>query len=93
VVKFKCAAGIIYGFSSPGIVSSLNQGSIFGMSKREIIVGDGIGPEITAAVIKVIEASGAEITWIEHVAGLAALEKGLDVLRTRPSKYKGTRSR
>ncbi|HET7289286.1 MAG TPA: isocitrate/isopropylmalate dehydrogenase family protein [Thermodesulfobacteriota bacterium] len=52
------------------------------MSKRKIVIipGDGIGPEITAAVIKVIEATGAEITWVEHEAGLAALDKGKDVL-------------
>lgn len=52
------------------------------MSKRKIVIipGDGIGPEITAAVIKVIEATGAEIAWVEHEAGLAALDKGKDVL-------------
>lgn len=52
------------------------------MSKRTIVTipGDGIGPNITVAVQKVIEASGAEIKWVEHRAGLAALEKGPDVL-------------
>lgn len=52
------------------------------MSTRNIVVipGDGIGPDIMEAVKKVIEASGADIEWIEHLAGLAALEKGLDVL-------------
>ncbi len=45
-----------------------------------IIPGDGIGPGITEAVKKVMDAAGAEITWIEHSAGLAALEKGMDVL-------------
>jgi isocitrate dehydrogenase (NAD+) len=52
------------------------------MSKRNIVIipGDGIGPEIMEAVKKVIEASGADIKWVEHPAGMAALEKGLDVL-------------
>lgn len=52
------------------------------MSTRNIVVipGDGIGPDIMEAVKKVIEASGADIEWIEHLAGLAALEKGLDAL-------------
>lgn len=52
------------------------------MSKRKIVIipGDGIGPEITAAVEKVIAASGADIEWIEHLAGLAALEEGLHVM-------------
>jgi len=52
------------------------------MSARKIVVipGDGIGPNITDAVKTIIEGSGAEIEWIEHQAGLAALEKGPDVL-------------
>ena len=52
------------------------------MGKRNIVIvpGDGIGPEIMEAVKRVIEASGADIEWVEHLAGLAALEKGLDVL-------------
>lgn len=52
------------------------------MEKRKIVLipGDGIGPNITKAVTKVIEASGAEIEWIERMAGLGALEKDDDVL-------------
>ena len=52
------------------------------MSKRKVVLiaGDGIGPNITAAVKKVVAASGAEIDWIERNAGLAALEEGSDVL-------------
>ena len=52
------------------------------MSKRKIVLitGDGIGPNITTAVKKVVQASGAEIDWVERKAGLAALEEGDDVL-------------
>ena len=52
------------------------------MSKRKVVLiaGDGIGPNITAAVKKIVAASGAEIDWIERNAGLAALEEGSDVL-------------
>ncbi|MEW6145226.1 MAG: isocitrate/isopropylmalate family dehydrogenase [Thermodesulfobacteriota bacterium] len=52
------------------------------MGKRNIVIipGDGIGPEITEAVIRIMDASGAGVTWVEHAAGLAALEKGMDVL-------------
>lgn len=52
------------------------------MSKRKVVLiaGDGIGPNITAAVKKVVAASGAEIDWVERTAGLAALEQGPDVL-------------
>ncbi len=45
-----------------------------------LIPGDGIGPSIAAAVQKVLSAAGAEITWHEHLAGVAALEKGADVM-------------
>ena len=52
------------------------------MSKRKVVLipGDGIGPNISIAVKKVVTASGAEIDWIERKAGLSALEEGLDVL-------------
>lgn len=52
------------------------------MSKRKVVLiaGDGIGPNITTAVKKVVQASGAEIDWVERKAGLAALEEGDDVL-------------
>lgn len=52
------------------------------MSTHEIvsIPGDGIGPEVTAVVKRVLEKAGAGIKWDEQVAGVAALTKGLDVL-------------
>jgi isocitrate dehydrogenase (NAD+) len=40
-----------------------------------LIPGDGIGPEVAAAVVKIIEASGVEIEWEEHIAGQQALDK------------------
>jgi isocitrate dehydrogenase (NAD+) len=39
-----------------------------------LIPGDGIGPSITAATVKVLEAAGADISWDERLAGVAALE-------------------
>lgn len=55
------------------------------MSKRKVVLiaGDGIGPNITTAVKKVVAASGAEIDWVERKAGLLALEEGPDVLPDR----------
>lgn len=44
------------------------------------IPGDGIGPEITAAVKSILQAVGAPVEFEDHPAGLQALEKGLDVL-------------
>jgi isocitrate dehydrogenase (NAD+) len=47
------------------------------MAKHTItlIPGDGIGPEIVAATVRVIEASGVEIEWETHIIGAQALEK------------------
>lgn len=39
-----------------------------------VIPGDGIGPEVTAATLEVLEAAGAELTWEEQLAGVAGLE-------------------
>src|ERR1043166_3137177 len=40
-----------------------------------LIPGDGIGPEITSAVVRIIKASGVQIEWEEHLAGQPALDK------------------
>jgi isocitrate dehydrogenase (NAD+) len=40
-----------------------------------LIPGDGIGPEVSAAVIRILRAAGAEIEWERHVAGVHALER------------------
>src|ERR671918_1927449 len=40
-----------------------------------LISGDGIGPEVASAVVRIIEASGVEIEWEEHIAGQQALDK------------------
>ena len=40
-----------------------------------LIPGDGIGPEIIAATVRVIEASGVDIEWETHIIGAQALEK------------------
>src|SRR5881392_554410 len=40
-----------------------------------LIPGDGIGPEVAATVVRIIEASGVEIEWETHYAGAQALEK------------------
>ncbi|CAA9381387.1 MAG: Isocitrate dehydrogenase [NAD] [uncultured Pyrinomonadaceae bacterium] len=40
-----------------------------------LIPGDGIGPEIIAATVRIIEASGVEIDWETQIIGAQALEK------------------
>ncbi|HXG45288.1 MAG TPA: isocitrate/isopropylmalate dehydrogenase family protein [Gemmatimonadales bacterium] len=39
-----------------------------------LIPGDGIGPEITAETVKVLEATGLKFEWDEQIAGLTAVE-------------------
>lgn len=45
-----------------------------------LIPGDGIGPEVTAAVCRILEAAAAPVEWIEHQAGLAALQMERELL-------------
>jgi len=47
------------------------------MSKHTItlIPGDGIGPEIVAATVRIIEATGVDIEWETHILGAQAQEK------------------
>src|SRR5216117_2675529 len=40
-----------------------------------LIPGDGIGPAITTATVRILEATGAEIEWDVQVAGMAAVAK------------------
>ena len=62
-----------------------------------LIPGDGIGPEVTAAMREVVRAAGAEIDWIEGEAGLGAVEhhgdplpeKTLDLIRKYRVAIKG----
>lgn len=44
------------------------------------IPGDGIGPEVTDAVVRVLSAAGAPVSWVEKLAGVRALESGGNVL-------------
>lgn len=48
--------------------------------KVTLIPGDGIGPEITAAVVRIIEAAGVDIQWESFVAGAEALTRVGDPL-------------
>jgi len=45
------------------------------MHRITLIPGDGIGPEVASAVVRIIEATGVEIEWEEHIAGQQALDK------------------
>jgi isocitrate dehydrogenase (NAD+) len=62
-----------------------------------LIPGDGIGPEVTEAVIRIIDAAGVSITWERHDAGVTAVEAGhttlpeplLDSIRRNKVALKG----
>ena len=43
-----------------------------------VIPGDGIGPEVTSATLRILNAAGADLEYDEQVAGIA----GLEALRT-----------
>ena len=62
-----------------------------------LIPGDGIGPEITGAVVRILEKAGADLTWDEQIAGETALKQvgdplpkaTLDSIRTNRLALKG----
>ncbi len=45
-----------------------------------LIPGDGIGPEVSAAVVRILAAAGVPIQWEEHIAGAQALNRYGDPL-------------
>jgi isocitrate dehydrogenase (NAD+) len=50
------------------------------MAKHTIVLipGDGIGPEVTSAARRVLDAAGFSVQWVEMPAGASALDQGLD---------------
>ncbi len=45
------------------------------MHQVTLIPGDGIGPEITKATLRVLQATGVEIDWDHQLGGVGALEE------------------
>jgi isocitrate dehydrogenase (NAD+) len=45
-----------------------------------LIAGDGIGPEVAAATVRVLEAAGAELAWEPQIVGKEALQRFGDPL-------------
>src|SRR6476661_8168153 len=41
-----------------------------------LLPGDGIGPEVTSATVRVLEAAGAKFDWDNHLAGAEAVALG-----------------
>jgi isocitrate dehydrogenase (NAD+) len=40
-----------------------------------LIAGDGIGPEVSSAVVSIVERAGLDVEWDSHLAGVLALER------------------
>src|SRR5262249_5602947 len=40
-----------------------------------LIPGDGIGPEVTDAVLRIVASTGVSIQWDRHDAGVVAFER------------------
>lgn len=45
-----------------------------------LVPGDGIGPEITTAVVEILDALGKPLAWDIQPGGMAAVEKSGDPL-------------
>ncbi|MFB6273628.1 MAG: isocitrate/isopropylmalate dehydrogenase family protein [Salinibacter sp.] len=63
-----------------------------------LLPGDGIGPEVTEATVRVIEAAGVDVVWDRHrVIGATAVERGrpalppdvIDSIQERGTALKG----
>jgi isocitrate dehydrogenase (NAD+) len=52
------------------------------MGKHTIVLipGDGIGPEVTAAAARILEAGGLSVDWVVVPAGAVAVEQGYDTV-------------
>src|SRR6058998_3793863 len=59
---------------SPSL-SSISASRFCMPTKVTLIPGDGIGPSISRATVRLLDAAGAAITWEERVAGMAAVAK------------------
>jgi isocitrate dehydrogenase (NAD+) len=46
-----------------------------GKTTVTLIPGDGIGPSISTATVRIVDAAGAELAWDEQVAGMAGVAK------------------
>ena len=40
-----------------------------------LVPGDGIGPEVTEAVVRILTGAGVSIDWDQHVAGVPAVQR------------------
>lgn len=48
-----------------------------------LLPGDGIGPEVTSATVRVLEAAGCDFEWESYVVGAEAVEQNMEPLPDR----------
>lgn len=62
------------------LITSRAAGAIVAAMLHTVVLipGDGIGPEVSRAVRTVLEAASAPVRFVEHHAGVAAVESGHD---------------
>ena len=60
-----------------------------------LIPGDGIGPEVTAAVVRIFKAAAVDIEWERHEAGVTCVQAVQPVAAGRAARLDpdGTGSR
>ena len=46
-----------------------------------LLPGDGIGPEVTASVVSIIECAGVDVQWEKYFVGSEAISRFGDPLR------------
>ena len=54
-----------------------------------LIEGDGIGPEVTGATCRILEAAGAPVEWEPVLAGARAAEERSHHFRSVPAAEQG----
>lgn len=68
--------------AAPSLVHSYFE-SVSTLSSEHTVVlipGDGIGPEVTEAMRRILHAADANVNWVDRHAGVAALERGADTV-------------
>ncbi len=66
--------------------------SAAGKMPATLIPGDGIGPEIVASVVEVLDALGSPFEWDEQPAGMAASRRSATRCPTSRSTASGATS-
>jgi isocitrate dehydrogenase (NAD+) len=73
-----CSAGLERRTIMPIVIREHEEASDMAKHSIVLIPGDGIGPEVTRATRRVLEAAGLSVEWVELPAGTAAIEQGFD---------------